>query len=152
MNRWMLLLVVLGTTLAASAEEAGAQANQVRLRMMGEVSFPDEDPDFVPEIGPDRVFMMVQVRTATGSPWNLSILGTDLTDGPAVIPIGNVRWTGTPAPQVVDGTMSGTIAQPLANGTSRETVLVRLDFYLANSWDYPVGNYTSNSVVTLASP
>jgi hypothetical protein len=118
------------------------------------ISFPSADPDAVPIVAAAPVVVTVHVRQNQG-PWSLTVLaGGDLIAGPATVDITNVSWTATPAPPFQNGTLSKTVAQPLASGTDTVNPARNgsVTFRLVNSWSYSAGNYTQTVVFTLSAP
>ena len=119
------------------------------------INFSDADPDSVPSIAANEnpVSVTARVRTAAGSTPTLTVQASgDLTSGTDTIPISNVTWTASGAP-FVGGTMNAPVAQSAATfGPGSGSYTGSFDFFLANSWDYEVGNYTATATYTLTAP
>jgi hypothetical protein len=67
------------------------------------------------------------------------------------IAVSAIRWTASGA-GFVGGTMSRTLAQPVAAWSASGAYTGTLSFTLANSWDYAVGNYSTTFTYTLSVP
>jgi hypothetical protein len=119
------------------------------------LTFPSEDPDFVPLVPAQPLLVTYRVRQNRRGAWRLTVLaGGDLVAGSATIPITNVRWTATPAPPFQNGTLDKTVEQLVASGVGdvnpaqTGTIL----FHLVNLWSYSTGLYTQTLVFTLSAP
>lgn len=118
------------------------------------ITFAPADPDTVPVVASAPVQVSYRVRQHKG-PWTITLLaGGDLISGSAAVDISNVTWIATPAPPFQNGTMSKTVAQPLASGTDMVNPARQgqITFRLANSWNYAAGLYTQTVVFTLTTP
>jgi hypothetical protein len=119
------------------------------------VSFPSADPDAVPIVTSAPITVTVRVQQNNRGSWQLTVLAAgDLVSGPSTVDISTVTWTATPAPPFRTGTLSRTVAQPLAsgNGNVLPNLVGSLTFRLANSWLYDAGVYTQILTFTLTAP
>ena len=143
------LSLVLLLPLSASMS---AEAGQVRLRIIGTISFPDGNPDTVPQLGPDNMMIQARVRCGTGA-WILTVIADDdLRDGTATIPASAVTWQGWPSGRWNNGNLSTTVPFVVGSGSNPTNSVGLCRFYLDNSWDYNVGSYTTTATYTLSSP
>jgi hypothetical protein len=120
----------------------------------GTISFPDANPDTTPSIpGNAALSIVAKGKTSTGSSVTLTVLATgDLTAGGSdVIPISNVTWT-TGSTGFVAGTMNKTTAQTVGSWANSGNRPGSISFFLANSWDYAVGSYSTTATFTLTAP
>lgn len=118
------------------------------------ITFAPVDPDTVPIVLSAPVLISYRIQQNKG-PWTLTLLATgDLISGSSVVDISNVTWIATPAPPFQNGTMSKTVAQPLASGVGMANPVKQgqITFRLANSWNYTAGLYTQTVVFTLSAP
>jgi hypothetical protein len=118
-----------------------------------DVAFADADPTATPSIQADVTLdILAQVRTTPASAVTLTVqAGGDFTAaGGATIAINNLTWTttgagyagGTAAASAVSlGTWTGPGAR---NGSQT--------YFLANSWAYAPGTYTTTLSYTLTAP
>jgi hypothetical protein len=87
-----------------------------------------------------------------GSTVSLTILAAgDLLSGASAIPISNVTWTASGA-GFVAGTMNSTTAQTVASWTNSGNRTGTQNYFLANSWNYATGNYSTSATYTLTAP
>ncbi|MFC1572510.1 hypothetical protein ACFL6M_02815 [Candidatus Eisenbacteria bacterium] len=118
------------------------------------INFADADPDLVDPIPATEspVSVNVKVRTTSGGAVTLICLANgDLQSGGDVIGIDNVTWTATGG-GFVNGTLSNSAAQSVGSWTGSGNRSGTLDFFLGNSWDFNVGNYTQTVDYTLTAP
>jgi len=118
------------------------------------INFPNADPDVTASIpaNENAVTVTVKARTTGGSNVTLTHrAGGDLTSGTDTIAISNVTWTAT-GTGFVDGTMSSGANVPAGSWTGPGNRSGTFSYFLANSWDYVVGNYTASSTYTLTAP
>jgi hypothetical protein len=118
------------------------------------VSFPDSNPDLVPQVpvagGP--LTITVKGRTAVNATLRLSVLaGDDLRFGTRTLPVSNITWTAT-GTGFVAGTLSRTTPQTVGSwvGSGARTGTQNLLF--RNLWTHPTGTYTLTTTYTLSSP
>jgi hypothetical protein len=119
------------------------------------IPFASADPDTTPSIAAPVVTVTYRVRFNGGNNWQLTLLASgDLNSGSATIAVSNVTWTATPTPPFQAGTMNATLAQRLAGGTGdvNPARTGQVAFFLANSWSYDVGTYTTSFIFTLTAP
>jgi hypothetical protein len=149
-------LVALGPALLAAGWPSAAAAQQFELSVSPlAIVLPLGDPDTMPVLVSAPVQLTYRVRGAGNRPWIITVLaGGDLVSGSSAVDISNVTWTATPAPPFQNGTLSRTVAQPLASGSGNVNPQgqAMLTFRLANSWSYIAGTYTQTVVFTLSSP
>jgi len=119
------------------------------------INFADADPDLTPSIAANEnsVNVLSNIRT---TPLGLSTLTCqadgDLISGGDVITIDNVTWTVASGAGYVPGTMNTAAAQSVGSFTGSGAFTGNLDFFLANSWAYNVGNYSQTVTYTLTTP
>ena len=152
--------VLIGAADAAAQNTANASvtatvtvAGRARLDVSAAaISFADADPTTVPSIQADVTLdIQAQVRTTPGSAVSLTVAGPDFTAaGGATIAIGALSWTTTGA-GYAGGTAANTAVSVGAwtgpgarNGTQT--------YFLANSWAYAPGTYTTTLSYTLTAP
>jgi hypothetical protein len=117
------------------------------------VSFPDANPDTTPSItaSPAALSVTAKGKTSAGSIVTLTLQAADnLKSGSDTILISNVTWTagGT---GFSAGTMA-TTAVSVGSWTNSGNRAGTLSFVLANSWDYPTGDYSTSATFTLTAP
>lgn len=139
----MLLLLFVPTKAAAAA---------FWIKVQGSVNFPDANPDTTPLIGPEDLSWTVHANKRD-LPWTLTMTADDdLRSGSSVIPASAISWTGLPMWLVRHGTLSTVTPTLIAQGNTKGNTRGMMRFYLANSWDYNVGFYTTTVTFTLSSP
>jgi hypothetical protein len=117
------------------------------------VAFADADPTATPSIQADVTLnIQAQVRTTPGNAVSLTVSasGDFSAGGGATIPIGNLTWTTTGAGYAA-GT-ANTTAQPLGSWSGPGARNGTQTYFLANSWDYAPGTYTTTLTYTLSAP
>jgi len=124
------------------------------------ITFPDADPDTVSSIPASENGAAVTAKVKTGSATSatLKVLAADdLKSGPSdVIPITNVTSTATNS----SGSFFEAGPVPWSKSSPGATVgqgnsgsfAGTFNWFLANSWDYPTGNYTATATYTLTAP
>jgi hypothetical protein len=118
------------------------------------LTFPDADPDSVPNIPASGAPLTItaKARTGLGSAVTLTVQASaNLQSGLDTIPISQVRWTATGS-GFVAGTMSATAAQPVATWVSSGSWIGTQSYTLVNAWTYAVGTYTTTLTYTLTAP
>ncbi len=118
------------------------------------VSFPNADPDNTPSIQASEGAIAITAKAKTGAAGNVTLTilaGSDLISGSDSIVISNVTWTagGT---GFVPGTMNSVSAQSVGSWTGSGNYSGTQTFFLANSWNYRVGNYGASATYTLTAP
>jgi hypothetical protein len=119
------------------------------------INFPDADPDLTPSIAAteNSVNVLSSVRTTLAGVSTLTCQANgDLLSGGDAIPISNVTWTSTGVGYVAAGTMNNSVAQNVGSWTGSGANVGTMDYFLANSWAYNVGNYTQTVAYTLTAP
>ena len=159
-----ILLVLVGASLAAGSAFAASDTETLTINATvaaranltlapTTINFPDADPDAVPSIPADNtVNVIASVRTTAAGAVSLTCLANgDLVDGGNSIAISNVTWTagGT---GYVGGTLNDAAAQNVGSWTGSGARVGTMDFSLANSWSYVVGNYSQTVDYTLTAP
>ena len=118
------------------------------------LTFPDADPDTVPNVpaagGP--LTITAKARTNIGSTVTLAVVATaDLRSGLDVIPVTQMRWTST-GTGFLAGTMSRTTAQAVASWVGSGSWTGTQSYTLANAWTYATGTYSTTLTYTLTAP
>ena len=160
-----LLAAVIAWTVAAPAARASAQASTATLSAnvstiaklnlsTATASFPDADPDAVPQIptigGP--VLITAKSRAHPGMQVVLTLQAADdLRSGVNVIPASNITWTAT-GTGFVAGTLSKQSPVTLATWTGSGVRSGSQQLYLRNLWTHPTGTYTVSLLYTLSAP
>ena len=119
------------------------------------ITFPSSNPDTTPVMLSVPVEVAYRVRQNANAPWTMTVLaGGDLNSGASSVDISNVTWVATPAPPFQNGTLSRTVAQPVASGMGNANPVKhgQITFRLANSWNYDAGVYTQVLTFTLSAP
>ena len=123
------------------------------------ISFPDGDPDAALPIAATEnpAVVTAKVKTGSASTATLKVLAaTDLTSGTDTIDITNVTSTATNS----SGSFFEAGPVPWSKSSPGATVgqgnsgsfAGTFNWFLANSWDYPTGNYTATATYTLTAP
>ena len=152
-----LTLLVLG---AGSAEAQSIQVLTINATVLSRaeltlsptlISFPDANPTTTPSIPANvPVAVTARVRT-TGTPTLGVVANADLTSPLNTIGVNQVTWTAT-AP-FAPGTMNfGTSQNAATFAAGSGQYSGTYTFALANSWNYPIGAYTTTATYTLTAP
>jgi len=155
-----LLLIATADTRAQNPLSASTAASftvdlQVKLTVSATtLTFPNSDPDSVPQIpaseGP--VTITANARNEGTNQIILSVQASDdLRSVLNVIPISALTWTAT-GTGFTGGTMSTSTARTAASWSTSGSYTGTMSFLLANSWNYPVGNYGTMLTYTLSTP
>lgn len=118
------------------------------------INFPDADPTTVPSIAAaeNAVNVIARVRTGSSSVASLQVLAaSDLTSGANVIAVSNVTWTAT-GTGFVAGTMNSTTPQTAGSWTGPGEQIGTFSYFLANSWNFATGSYSTTVTYTLTAP
>jgi len=118
------------------------------------MTFPDADPDTVPNIPAAGLPLTItaKARTTIGSAVTLTVVASnDLLSGVDVIPVTQIRWTAS-GTGFVAGTMSRTTAQAVASWVSSGSWTGTQSYTLANAWTYATGTYSTTLTYTLTAP
>jgi len=166
-----ILLLILALTLVSVGAAWGANATKdvtvaatvsssAKLTLAtSSVTFPDADPDEVKSIAAKENGAVVTAKVKTGSSTSatLKVLAADdLQSGKDTIAITNVTSTAkntsgsffSTGPITWSKTAPGATVGQGNSGSFTGT----FSWFLANSWDYPTGNYTANATYTLTAP
>ena len=154
------LLIAALTAVPASAQTATAtfSANFAGFAKFSlsstTVTFPDADPDTVPQVpassGP--LTITVKTRATPGTTVRLTILATDnLRSGVNTIPATALTWTTTGA-GYVGGTVNSFAAQTLGSWMDSGINVGTQNYLFQNSWNYVPGTYNVVLMYTLAAP
>lgn len=117
-------------------------------------SFPDADPDAVPQIpaagGP--LLITAKSRANPGTQVVLTVQAADdLRSGVTVIPAANITWTATGA-GFVSGTLSRSAPVTVATWVGSGVRSGTQQLYFRNLWTHPTGTYTVSLLYTLSAP
>lgn len=160
-----LLAAVLVWTAAAPAARAAAQTSTATLSAnVGTIaklnvstataSFPDADPDAVPQI-PTAGGPILITAKSRANPGVLVVLtlqaADDLRSGVNVIPASNITWTAT-GTGFVGGTLSKVAPVTVASWTGSGVRTGSQQLYFRNLWTHPTGTYTVSLLYTLSAP
>lgn len=113
------------------------------------INFPDADPDTVPEVAAGENPVQVTIL-ARGSQITLTARAlTHLVSGADQIEISNVSWTATGS-GFLPGRLKDAAEVLVGQWSAPFTSIMRgsLNFFLHNSWHYPVGKYTATVIFT----
>jgi hypothetical protein len=118
------------------------------------VSFPDADPDLVPQIpslgGP--IAITAKSRATGASQVMLTVVASDdLRSGLQVIAASAITWTAT-GPGFQPGTLSQTTPVTLAQWTGSGVRSGTQQFMFRNLWTYATGTFTASLTYTLSAP
>ena len=118
------------------------------------VSFPDSNPDLVPQVpgatGP--LVVTVKARATLNATIRLSVLASDdLRSGVRTIPASNITWTATGA-GFVPGTLNRTTPQTVGSWIGSGARTGSQSLFFRNLWTHPTGTYTLTMTYTLSSP
>ena len=118
------------------------------------VTFPSANPATTTSVPATEngLTCTVNARTGTSSTVLLTVLATgDLTGSGNTIPIANVSYTVT-GTGFQAGTLSKLAAQTVGSWTGPGTHVGTINYFLANSFAYLNGTYTSAITYTLLAP
>ena len=160
-----LLVAVFVWTVAAATARAAAQTRSATLAAnvstnarltlsTATVSFPDADPDAIPQVpsngGP--IFISAKARATPGAQVVLTVQAADdLRSGVNVIAASNITWTASGA-GFVGGTLSTSAPVTVATWSGSGVRSGTQQLYFANLWSHPTGTYTVSLLYTLTSP
>jgi len=117
------------------------------------MNFPDANPDSVPSNPADVNPLSVTSSARTGSSLTATLTclaSGDLISGTNTIAISNMTWTAT-GTGYLPGTMN-TAPQTAGSWTGSGQRTGTFSYFLANSWSYIVGNYSTSINYTLTAP
>jgi hypothetical protein len=114
------------------------------------INFRAADPDQEPVIPADSP-LIVEISSGLTQEWKLTLIanGNLIGDAKTSIPIQNIRWTASPSPPFLNGTLSLNRPQLVASGHGKKEIIGELIFFLNNSWDYQAGDYSQTLSFTL---
>jgi hypothetical protein len=118
------------------------------------LDFPDADPDTFPSVPATANPLSVtsSARTSSSLTATLTCIASgNLISGTNTIAISNMSWTATGS-GYVPGTMSTTIPQTAGSWTGSGKRAGAFNYFLANSWLYVIGNYSTSIAYTLTAP
>jgi hypothetical protein len=118
------------------------------------LSFLDSNPDIVLSVPANVNPLAVTSSTRTGSSLTTALTclaSGDLTLGSNTIPIGNMIWTATGSGYVA-GTMSKATGQAAGSWAGPGKRVGTFSYYLASSWLYITGVYSTTITYTLTGP
>lgn len=143
--------------IAAQATTATLSANVSPLAKLtlstSSISFPDADPDAVPQIpaAGSALLITAKSRATSGALVILSVQAADdLRSGVSVIPASNITWTAS-GPGFIAGTLS-TSPMTVATWSGSGIRSGSQQFFLRNLWTHPTGTYTLTMIYTLSTP
>jgi len=118
------------------------------------ISFPDADPDTVPQVpssgGP--ITLVARARAGPGAQVTLTVTASDdLRSGTNVIPASAVTWAATGG-GFADGALAAGVAQTVGAWGNAGLHTGTLTFHLANAWTYAAGQYSMTLTCTLSAP
>jgi hypothetical protein len=118
------------------------------------LSFPDADPDLVPQIvsagGP--ITITAKVRAGRDALVTLTVQADDdLRSGIGVLPVSLITWTAS-GPGFVNGAMSRTAPQLVGSWIGSGVRSGIQTFRFENRWTHPSGTYTVTLLYTLTAP
>lgn len=163
----MLALILIGAGAAWGADAtknvtlSATVASTAKLTLStSTITFPDGDPDIPSPIAALENGAIVTAKVKTGSSANSATLkvlaADDLKSGSDTIPITNVTSTATntsgsfftAGPVTWSKTALGATVGQGNSGSFSGT----FNWFLANSWTYATGNYTTTAIYTLTAP
>ena len=118
------------------------------------LSFPDAAPDNFPSVSANINPLSVTSSARTGSSQAATLIclaSGDLVSGTDTIAISNMTWTATGTGYAA-GTMNKTTAKTAGSWTGSGQRMGTFSYFLANSWSYTVGNYSTSITYTLTAP
>lgn len=118
------------------------------------LSFPDADPDLVPQVPalPGPVTITAKARTSPSGVVTLTVQASDdLRSGVTVLPASMVTWTGS-GPGFVGGTLSRVSPQVVASWTGSGVRSGIQSYFFENRWTHPTGIYSVTLIYTLTAP
>lgn len=140
---------------AAQTDTATLNASinsQARLTLSNvSLSFPDADPDTVPNIAAAQgpITVTAKARTSINGAVTLTARANDeLRSGLDTIPASQITWTST-GPGFVNGALSAATAQAVATWIGSGVHTGTQTFFFRNLWSYTTGTYTVTITLTL---
>jgi hypothetical protein len=155
----LLLLLLLATgvvPVAAQTDTANLNASINGLARLSlstfTVTFPDADPDTVPNVPASQgpITITAKARTSVNGSVTLTVLANDdLRSGLKTIPASAVTWTATGS-GFSNGTLSAATSQTVAGWTGSGVRTGTQSFFFRNLWSHPTGTYTLTMTFTLS--
>jgi hypothetical protein len=160
-----LVVVLLAVAVATPDRSAFAQSRTATLNVSinglarlslsnNGVSFPDSNPDVVPQVPgtPGPLVLTVKARTTLNATVRLSVLASDdLRSGVRTLSASTITWTATGA-GFVPGTLNRTTPQTVGTWIGSGVRTGNQSLLFANAWTYSTGTYTLTMTYTLSSP
>jgi hypothetical protein len=118
------------------------------------VSFPDSNPDLMPQVPgvPGPLAVTVKARTTLNATLRLSVLASDdLRSGVRTLPASTITWTAAGA-GFAPGTLNRTTPQTVGTWVGSGVRTGTQSLLFANAWTHPTGTYTLTMTYTLSSP
>jgi hypothetical protein len=118
------------------------------------VSFSSANPDSVPSVPANinPVSVISSARTGSSQSANLTCLASgDLISGTSAIAIKNISWKATGA-GYQPGVMNSLTSQNSGTWIGPGQYTGTFSYFLANSWSYTIGDYTTSVNYTLTIP
>jgi hypothetical protein len=115
------------------------------------LTFPDADPDTVPQIAASQGPITITARAraaATGAVTLTLRASDDLRSGLITIPADRITWTSTGA-GFAAGTLSAAIDRTVASWAGSGVRTGTQTFFFRNLWTYATGTYTLTMLFTL---
>lgn len=150
------LAIAVGSTPAAG-QTASATLNApviglARLTLSSAaVTFPDADPDSIPNVPASQgpLTVTAKARTIVNGSVTLTVLATDqLRSGLNTIPATNITWTASGA-GFSSGTLNASVAQTVGAWSGSGARTGTQSFFFKNLWTYATGTYTLTMTFTL---
>jgi hypothetical protein len=150
------LIILVAAPAAAQTATATLSANLGGLAKLSfsstSLSFPDANPDLVPQVSTVPLGITAKARASQGETVTLTVLASDdLRSGVDTIPADAITWTAA-GPGFTGGTMSRTAPQLVASWTGSGVHAGTQSYLFRNAWTYPTGTYTVSLLYTLTSP
>jgi hypothetical protein len=118
------------------------------------LSFPSANPDSVPSVPANINPVSVTSNARTGSSQSVTLTclaSGDLISGTSAITVSNISWTST-GTGYQPGVMNSLTSQNTGTWTGQGQYTGTLSYFLANSWTYTAGNYSTSVNYTLTVP
>jgi hypothetical protein len=116
------------------------------------LSFPDADPDTVPNVAASQgpIAITAKARTSVNGTVTLTVRADDeLRSGLDTIPASQITWTAT-GPGFLNGALSAATAQAVATWIGSGVHTGTQSFFFRNLWSYTTGIYTVTITLTLS--
>jgi hypothetical protein len=153
--------VFLALSASASAQETALATLSANLGSLAKLtvssttlSFPDADPDLVPQVpsSPPVVAISAKARTPRLGTVTLTVIATDdLRAGVTTIPVSDISWTSSGA-GFVNGSLNRAVPQVVASWTGSGVRMGTQEYVFANRWTHPTGTFSLTITYTLSAP